>query len=179
MNEFKYYVYTLTDPRNNHIFYVGKGTGNRSESHLKVSLRNGSNSDKYLKIKNIQDSGFKVQIDIIFPNLQENTAFAIEKIIVFKLGRQWQKSNGSLLNITPGGNWDPKINGLEYEKEYDVDFEISLQSEEIGNKILSIVKSQSIKRTEFPLAHGEKLNRPKGLTLEELITRKNQLLDNL
>lgn len=29
IEELGYYVYSLTDPRNNKIFYIGKGCGNR------------------------------------------------------------------------------------------------------------------------------------------------------
>ncbi len=32
--ELKYYVYTLIDPRDNKIFYVGKGKGNRVFYHI-------------------------------------------------------------------------------------------------------------------------------------------------
>ena len=35
----KYYVYHLIDPRDNSVFYIGKGTGNRINDHQKEALR--------------------------------------------------------------------------------------------------------------------------------------------
>ena len=53
LKEMKYYVYLLSDPTNNEIFYVGKGKGNRAFSHLKDK----SDNPKVEKIKEIQSKG--------------------------------------------------------------------------------------------------------------------------
>ena len=46
-----YYVYLLTDPRNNHeVFYCGKGTGDRWKSHLGHWSGNGKNNPTEKKI---------------------------------------------------------------------------------------------------------------------------------
>jgi hypothetical protein len=50
IKELKHYVYLLSDPQNNEIFYVGKGVGNRVFSHLNDSSKN----DKTDKIKEIR-----------------------------------------------------------------------------------------------------------------------------
>ena len=48
-----YYVYLLTDPRNNHeVFYCGKGHGDRWKSHLGHWSGNGKNNPTENKIKN-------------------------------------------------------------------------------------------------------------------------------
>ena len=38
IEELGYYVYSLTDPRNNKIFYIGIGCGNRVFNHSKAGL---------------------------------------------------------------------------------------------------------------------------------------------
>ena len=45
--ELKSYVYLYIDPRNDEIFYVGKGNNNRCFSHLKDE----SESDKVVRIR--------------------------------------------------------------------------------------------------------------------------------
>lgn len=44
----KCYVYVLVDPRDNRIFYVGKGTGNRIYQHAQAALVEDSPSQSYL-----------------------------------------------------------------------------------------------------------------------------------
>lgn len=40
----KSYVYVLVDPRDNRIFYVGKGTGNRVYQHVQAALTDDTQS---------------------------------------------------------------------------------------------------------------------------------------
>jgi len=180
----KYYVYTLTDPRNNHIFYVGKGTGKRSESHLKETIYTTKNSKKWLKIQNILDAKLKVQIDIHITNLSEAKAFELEKLLIHKLERNWPLGNGSLLNIAPGGDWNPDSKSLYYDENYNSDFEINMLEPNIKTTLLSIIESQITERVDYPIDY--KVNalqhlkpRIKGLTLEELAEKKNKALGNL
>ena len=42
----KYYFYALVDPRDNRIFYVGKGTGNRVYQHAQAALTDDSQNLK-------------------------------------------------------------------------------------------------------------------------------------
>ena len=48
-----YYVYALVDPRDNRIFYIGKGEGNRVFQHAKDSLNEDYQSLKLDIIRNI------------------------------------------------------------------------------------------------------------------------------
>jgi len=57
-----YYVYILIDPRNNKIFYVGKGKGNRINQHLLGTLNDKTHeTEKIKKIREIQNSGLEVK----------------------------------------------------------------------------------------------------------------------
>ena len=57
-----YYVYILIDPRNNKIFYVGKGKGNRINKHLLGTLNDKTHeTEKIKKIREIQNSGLEVK----------------------------------------------------------------------------------------------------------------------
>lgn len=91
MNEFpapiqdkiKFYVYLYIDPRNDEIFYVGKGRGNRAFSHL----RERKESEKNLRIRDIQNDGIQPRIEILVHGLDdESTARKIEASIIDLLG---------------------------------------------------------------------------------------------
>ena len=79
----EYYVYGLVDPRNNNLFYVGKGTGNRVFQHV---IESGNNPEseklKLQTIKNIENSGNKVQHILINWGLTESEAFASEASLI-------------------------------------------------------------------------------------------------
>lgn len=75
----KYYVYLYVDPRNEEIFYVGKGKGNRCFSHLS----DDSESEKSNRIQDIKRSGYMPRIEILVHGLDlENTAFRVEASII-------------------------------------------------------------------------------------------------
>lgn len=96
-----FYVYSLIDPINNEIFYVGKGTGSRCKCHLQKS----SSKRRSLRTKRI----FKIQskqlqpiINIIHKNLTEQKAFQYEKLYIKIYGRK-DIGTGTLCNHTDGG----------------------------------------------------------------------------
>jgi antitoxin component YwqK of YwqJK toxin-antitoxin module len=118
----EYYVYGLIDPRVNQYFYIGKGKGKRYLSHLKPK-RLDFNYGKLERIKNIQDSGLDVKIEVLFPNLTEETAFELEKLIIYKLGRE-VLNEGILTNLNPGGKWKPK-DSVFYPEGFKPEFDIN------------------------------------------------------
>ncbi|WP_427834806.1 terminase small subunit [Actinobacillus pleuropneumoniae] len=93
----KYYVYFLIDPRNENIFYVGKGTGNRISQHAR-NARCGiiDNAEKFNRILEIQTSGNEVSEIMFFGTDDESLAFLIERILIKKL------HNFGLTNISGG-----------------------------------------------------------------------------
>lgn len=58
-SDFKWYTYFLIDPRNNKIFYIGKGAGQRIKEHEWQANR-GVKSPKCDLIRDITQSGYKI-----------------------------------------------------------------------------------------------------------------------
>ena len=74
-----YYVYLLIDPRNNKIFYCGKGKGDRWKSHLGHWSGNGKNNPTENKIRKMQREGFQPKVKFHRKNLAEDQAYSIEE----------------------------------------------------------------------------------------------------
>lgn len=76
-----YYVYLLTDPRNNHqVFYCGKGYGDRWKSHLGHWSGNGKNNPTENKIKQIQKVGLQPGVIFLHENIaDEQHAYRLEE----------------------------------------------------------------------------------------------------
>jgi len=100
----KYYVYGLIDPRTDSIFYIGKGKGKRVYEHVKERESIHSNTDKLKVINEIKEKGLEVKYIIIGDNLSEESAFLLEKLLVYRIGRKIF-DEGPLTNIVPGGKW--------------------------------------------------------------------------
>src|SRR5450759_337895 len=79
-----YYVYCYIDPRNLEVFYFGKGTGNRSKSHL-LAL---GKSEMAARIKQIKAGEQEPNIKVIATNLTQEQAFIVEAALIWKSGKQ-------------------------------------------------------------------------------------------
>jgi hypothetical protein len=75
-----YYVYLLTDPRNNdEVFYCGKGKGDRWKSHLGHWSGNGKNNPTENKIKKIQAEGLQPSVIFLHEDIEdEDLAYVLE-----------------------------------------------------------------------------------------------------
>ena len=96
IEKLKYYVYLLQDPRDNYVFYVGKGVGNRVFQHQAGNLIDAEASDKISKINEIKTQGHSVKHQIIRHGLSEEVAFEIEASLIDFIGMK------NLLNLQSG-----------------------------------------------------------------------------
>ncbi len=82
-----YYVYLLSDPRIDKVFYIGKGCGNRINHHLLGALEASTKeTNKIRTIREIQSAGLKVGLTILRHGLTEKEAFEIESSMIDFIG---------------------------------------------------------------------------------------------
>lgn len=92
-----YHVYLLIDPRNDKVFYVGKGKGNRINQHLLGALdKKNKEKDTNKRIREIQNENLKVKTTILRYGLSEKEALEVESAIIDLLGKE------NLTNIVKG-----------------------------------------------------------------------------
>ena len=79
-----FYVYVLVDPRDNQIFYVGKGTGHRLLQHGREAdlSSDRSTSSKTARIRQIRAHGLEPRLDIVRHGLTEAEAFLVEASLI-------------------------------------------------------------------------------------------------
>jgi len=78
ITKLKYYVYIYIDPRNDEIFYVGKGKGNRCFAHLSEE----SESEKVKRINNIKGDNKTPIIEMIIHGVDEDIALKVEASVI-------------------------------------------------------------------------------------------------
>lgn len=94
--ERRFYVYTLSDPRNGQTFYVGKGQRDRLMHHEREARR-GIHSRKCQRIREIWESGFEVQRAIVARFEVSAEAYEAERALIESIGL------ANLTNVLPGG----------------------------------------------------------------------------
>lgn len=116
-----YYVYALVDPRDNTIFYIGKGKDNRIFQHAEDALNEDDKSLKLDTIREIINGGKEVSLYILRHNLGEKTAYAVESALIDLLTYKKFNTSHILTNIAAGHHqWDEGIKGVnEIELIYD------------------------------------------------------------
>ena len=91
-----FYVYTLTNPRDGAVFYVGKGSGKRAWTHEPAALagrdRNGLKAEV---IRSIHRAGQKTVVTIVNDGLSERDALGLERQMI-------QAGRDTLTNIASG-----------------------------------------------------------------------------
>lgn len=82
IQEIKYYVYALRDPRNWEIFYIGKWVWNRIFQHSENALKESNESDKLDRIRDIIKSKNNVEHFLVRHGLSEDIAHEIEATLI-------------------------------------------------------------------------------------------------
>lgn len=109
-----YYVYALVDPRDNRIFYIGKGCGNRVFQHAKDSLNENDQSLKLDIIRDILREGKQVCLYILRHNLTEETAYVVESVLIDLLTYSKFNTTNLLANVVAGHHqWDEGIKNID------------------------------------------------------------------
>jgi len=133
----RYYVYALIDPRDNKIFYIGKGTGNRVFAHVNDSIECETETDKLNTIRAILNLGMEVKHYIIRHGLDEDDAFTIESAMIDFLTFSEFSTVASITNLVSGHNqWDKGIKTVhEIEGLYACE---RLSTDDIAHNVLTI-----------------------------------------
>lgn len=77
-----YYVYLLSDPATDEIFYIGKGKENRVFMHVQDALHTEWESDRLDRIRGIHEAGREVGVFILRHGLTEDEALLVESSLL-------------------------------------------------------------------------------------------------
>lgn len=142
----KCYVYALVDPRDNHIFYVGKGTGNRVYQHAQAALADDSQSLKFSTIREIKDLGLDVEYYIIRHNLTEQEAYLVESSLIDLLTYPAFNKENILTNIVSGHHqWNE---GIKTDEEINILYDCPKIKPIPGDKLLLVSLNKSYKQSK-------------------------------
>lgn len=142
----KCYVYALIDPRDNRIFYIGKGTGNRVYQHAQAAITEDSQSLKLSTIREIQNLGLTVRHYIIRHNLTEHEAYLVESTIIDLLTYPAFNKENILTNIVSGHHqWDE---GIKTDEEINILYDCPKIEPIPGDKLLLVSLNKSYNQSK-------------------------------
>jgi hypothetical protein len=135
--ELKSYVYALIDPRDNRIFYIGKGIANRVFSHINESITNPKETEKLETIRSIKRDNQKVKHFILRHGLEDSEAILLESAIIDFLTFKDFQDISKITNIAFGHHSFDR--GIKTVEECELLYNCQeLKKEEIKHKILVI-----------------------------------------
>ena len=136
-----YYVYALADPRDNRIFYIGKGKGNRVFQHAEAAVVDETRDLKLDTIRNIKSEGKEVIHYIIRHNLEEREALLVESTLIDVLTYSKFNHKSQLTNLIAGHHqWDEGIKSID---EINAMYDCSKIEVRNGDNILLVNLNQS------------------------------------
>ncbi len=169
IKKLEYYVYLLIDPRNNRVFYVGKGHGNRINQHLLAALDNSTEETKKIKkIREIKKSGREIKLIILRHKLIENEAFEIESSIIDLID---YLSMGQLVNDVKGYHSYDK--GLATLKGIKIKYEAESANFDAPAILININKLYGKKMEDDPSALYEATRKHWKVNINRI--RKNNI----
>lgn len=137
----KCYVYVLVDPRDNCIFYVGKGTGNRVYQHAQAAIADALKSLKLSTIREIKGLGLEVKYYIIRHNLTKEEAYLVESSIIDLLTYPSFNKENILTNIVSGHHqWNE---GIKTDEEINIMYDCYKIKPKEGDHLLLVSLNQS------------------------------------
>ncbi len=114
----EHYVYELQDPRDDTVFYVGKGTGRRAEHHEKEAInKDEEETSKLEKIREIRARGQEPRIVVIARFDTKEEAFAVEAVLIHWVYGHTDGCEDSTLTNRQGGHGRDTIRNRD---DYDV-----------------------------------------------------------
>jgi hypothetical protein len=136
-----FYVYALIDPRDNQIFYIGKGTGNRVFSHEAESGKSPqSEKAKLQRIQEIESAGCDIKRLILNWGLTEAEAFAAEATLINLMN---YISPDALTNTVAGHHVHESLTVEDFELLYGAEH---LAPKDIRHNVLCIKINQRYHR---------------------------------
>lgn len=167
MEKKTYYVYYLIDPRDNTVFYIGKGKNQRMYVHEQYVRENRNphkvNKKLYNKIKTIHKNHYKVKYKKVFKTNDEQEAYKTEEEHQRKFGLE------NLCNIAYGGippSWKGKKHSEEARKKISESKKGKSMEEIYGIDESKELKERWSKTRKEKLKSGEIIPWNKGLTKE-------------
>lgn len=135
--ELKYYVYALIDPRDNKIFYIGKGNSNRIFSHINEAIASPKETEKLEIIRSIKNDNLSVNHFIIRHGLEEDESFMLESVLIDFLSYKDFSEVAKITNLVSGHNSFNQ--GIKTVEECEMLYNCKkLKQEDIKHKILVI-----------------------------------------
>lgn len=146
IEKLKYYVYALVDPRDNRIFYVGKGTGNRVYQHAQAAIADDSQSLKLSTIREIKNLDLEVKYYIVRHNLTEKEAYLVESSIIDLMTYPAFNKENLLTNIVSGHHqWDE---GIKTDEEINILYDCPKIEPITDDRLLLVSLNRSYEQTK-------------------------------
>ncbi|MBD5284541.1 MAG: endonuclease [Bacteroides sp.] len=142
----KCYVYALVDPRDNRIFYVGKGTCNRVYEHAQAAITDDTQSLKLSTIREILSLGLDVEYYILRHNLTDDEALLVESSIIDLLTYPAFNKENILTNIVSGHHqWNE---GIKTDEEINILYDCPKIEPIPGERLLLVSLNRTYKQSK-------------------------------